>query len=97
MSQVIKEIRLTRVVDGYTHSSVSVLRGTHYGGSITAINKWVAIAKETYPELSDDSIRVVQFGGDSYRGTFGIEFNTPGDGLTAPDGWAIIPELEKTL
>jgi hypothetical protein len=97
MRPPIKEIRLTREVGSHRHQSVSVIRaGGHYGNSVALINKWVAIAKQTYPGLQDERIKVVQYGGDRYAGTFGIEFPTPGNGLTAPDGWSVIQELEKT-
>jgi hypothetical protein len=97
MKLPIKEIRLTREVDGHRHQSISVIRANHYGNNVALINEWAAIAKQTYPDLQDQDIKVVQYGGDRYARTFGIEFPTPGDGLTAPDGWTAIQELEKTI
>jgi hypothetical protein len=94
---IIKEIRLTRVVDGDKHQSMSVVRNRQYGNSVALINKWVAIARETYPDLDDKQIAVVQYGGSTHARTWGIEFPTPGDGLEAPEGWTVISELEKTL
>jgi hypothetical protein len=83
--------------DSTSDQAVPVLRNGYYGNSVALINEWVAIARETYPDLDDKQIEVVQYGGSTHARTWGIEFPTPGDGAIAPDGWAVISELEKTL
>jgi hypothetical protein len=99
--QIIKEIRLEclRTLQGqepYTAEAICVVRSNCYGCSVSTINQFAAVAKQTYPDLKDEDIRVVQFGGESYARTYGIEFKPP-DGKTLHDGWRAIHELEKTL
>ena len=104
----IKEIRLSRTeyrtVAWHTADNsetkanvkvgtVGIIRFNHYGSGLDVINQAAAIAKKDFPCLTDEKIKVVQYGGDRYRGTFGIEFNLP-DMEIAPEGYRIIDKLE---
>ena len=53
----------------------------------------MAEAKQDFPCLSDGDIRVVQYGGRHYAGTFGIEFDLPED-TQLPEGYESINQLE---
>jgi hypothetical protein len=76
--------------------AVCVVRSKAYGCTLTKLVQMAAIARQDFPDLKDEDIRVVQFGGDSFRGTWGIEFD--GGNLTvAPPSWRSIPELHKLL
>jgi hypothetical protein len=74
-----------------------VVRTNSYGFSIAAAAKLAAAARETYPNLGNEELEIVQFGGSNYLGTFGIIFPCPDKGcLMAPEGWNVIDRLEFT-
>jgi len=52
-------------------------------------------AKKDFPTLDHCDVDVVKFGGDSYRGTMGIEFRSPVE--VAPDGWSVISKLQPLM
>ncbi|NEZ63026.1 hypothetical protein D0962_09570 [Leptolyngbyaceae cyanobacterium CCMR0082] len=96
--QIIKEIRLPYEKNGHTRSCMCVVRSNFYGGGLDYIQKLVGAARETYPGLQDNQIRVVQFAGTAYARTYGIEFECPDQGVSVPpDGWREIVELEFTF
>ena len=72
---------------------VGVIRFNHYGRSWKILGEAVAEAKQDFPCLSDGDIRVVQYGGRHYAGTFGIEFDLPED-TQLPEGYESINQLE---
>ena len=76
-------------------AGVHVLLERNYGSSLAKLGRLAAAARETYPNLPDESIRVKQFGGDQYSGMYGIEFQV--EGVTEPpDGYTIIYRLHST-
>jgi TRAP-type mannitol/chloroaromatic compound transport system substrate-binding protein len=102
--KIIKEIRLEKVREEvnpetnqrWISNARCVVRTNCYGSSLSMFKQLADVAKEAYPELKDEDIKIVQFGGQAYKRTFGIEF-TPIDGKTILDGWMEIRELESTL
>lgn len=72
--------------------TTGVVRSNCYGSQLSYIKKLVRAAKKTFPQLTDDDIRVVHFGGDRYARTYGIEFPLLQD--TIPKGWKEIHRLE---
>jgi hypothetical protein len=77
-------------------SAVFVIRSMSYGCTIASLAQMVESARQDFPDLKDEEVRVVHFGGDSFRGTWGIEFDG-GSLSVAPPGWRSIPELHKVL
>ncbi|NEZ67882.1 hypothetical protein D0962_34890 [Leptolyngbyaceae cyanobacterium CCMR0082] len=96
--QIIKEIRLPKFKNGHTTSCMCVVRSNFYGGGLDYIQNLVGAARETYPALQDNQIRVVQFAGTAYARIYGIEFKCPDQEVSEPpEGWREISELEFTF
>ena len=92
--QIIKEIRLAKE----RYEAICVVRSDCYGSKLNYIHQLAAAAKETYPNLTDNDIRVVRLGGDRYARTFGIEFDCPDPtARVVPHGWTEIEQLEMLL
>ena len=106
----LKEIRLNRIEYRTVHyncttdtetkenvkvGTVGVIRFPHYGSYLNQFIEAANIAKADFPYLTDADIKVVHYGGDRYKGTFGIEFNLP-DMESAPEGYSEIHQLELT-
>ena len=92
--QIIKEIRLYRD----DRPAMCVVRSRCYGSRLDYINQLVSAARETYPELANNYIRVTQFAGERYARTYGIEFECPNPkAVVVPVGWQEISELEYTF
>lgn len=70
-----------------------VIRTNTYSHNFEIITKLVNIAKNDFPSLTDNSIEIVQFAGQSYARTYGIEFNTT---CYYPEGYRPINQLEFT-
>ena len=87
--KIIKEIR---PADG-VRKAIAIVRTNCYASNLTLFGTLFTVALRDYPGLEQDACRVVQFGGDRYAGTFGIEFNPP-DNEIRP-GWTIVNQLEK--
>lgn len=87
-----KEIRLTKTKDTLT---IGVIRNPNYGSPLNWFTEAANIAKADFPELTDNDIKIVQYGGSYYKGTFGIEFTLP-DMYEAPEGYKEIYQLELT-
>jgi len=75
---------------------IVVLRTDTYVSLLTHFDKLFAQAKKDFPTLERDAIRIVQFGGERYRYTFGIEFNLP-ESAKIPKGYSELKKLEYTL
>jgi hypothetical protein len=74
-----------------------VIRTNYYGMSVAKVKVLAEAAKESFPAIKDEDIKIVQYGGDYYAGTFGIEFDCPDPRCSAaPNGWQPIHELERT-
>ena len=70
-----------------------VIRSNTYAHNIKYINNMVKEAKKDVPELKDEDIEVVQFAGERYSKTYGIEFPVK----KKPAGYDEIGRLEKTF
>jgi hypothetical protein len=74
-----------------------VVRTNCYGLSVAMVKSMAETAKKSFPTIQDEDINIVQYGGDYYAGTFGIEFDHPDPRCSAaPNGWQPIHELERT-
>ena len=93
---MIKEIRLRYNRDGHSMTPVCVIRSRHYSSQLVYLNDLFEIARLTYPTLEMNDCKVVQYGGQSYAGTFGLEFTPPIGCEQLMPGWTAINELEKT-
>jgi hypothetical protein len=93
---MIREIRLRYERDGDSIPPRCVIRSNHYSSQLSYFNKLFEAACFTYPNLQTEDCKVMQYGGRSYSGTFGLEFNPPEDCEELMPGWVAIPELEKT-
>jgi len=51
-----------------------VIRTNSYSSSLSYFNELIEIAKNDFPELIDDNIEIVQYGGERIKRIFGIEF-----------------------
>ena len=72
-----------------------VLRANHYGRTLNLFDNLYEEAKKNFPLLNRADVEVVQYGGISYKHTFGIEF-WAGD-FIIPEGYERIAELEYRL
>ena len=66
------------------------IRTDCYGNSLSFIKKLIDIAKEDYPSLKDEDIKIEKYGGTRIKGTFGIEFNVK----KVNDDYRLINNLE---
>jgi hypothetical protein len=74
-----------------------VIRTNCYGLSAGMVEVLAETAKESFPTIQDEDIKIVQYGGDYYAGTCGLEFGCPDPRCSAaPNGWQPIHELERT-
>ena len=71
-----------------------VIRTNTYGASVAKMQQLFAVAKQDFPELTEEETRVVQFAGRYYARTYGIEFKV---GADIPDGYQEIAQLESTF
>ncbi len=71
-----------------------VIRTNTYCKNFSHICFLVAEAKKDFPDLKDNLIEIAHYGGQHYKGTFGIEFTPTGE---VPDSYEKISELEFTL
>lgn len=92
---MIKQIRLTRQRNGATEPGVGVVKTSTYGKSLAYVKELAKAAREIFPDLKDENIQIVFFGGDRYKRQCGIEF--PADTTIVPEGWQEISELEMLL
>jgi hypothetical protein len=103
---MIKEIRLTRTRPNpnnpesgelWKDSAIAVVREDSYGSSLTKFDRLFETLQETFPDADRDSVKVVHYGGNRIKGTFGLEWEVYYDVYEAPSGWNVISELEYTL
>lgn len=72
------------------------IREDNYGRSLAKINRLVAEARKDFPELKDEDIEVVVYGGVNFKGQIGVEFRaTSIDAIK--DYYIPISQLEYTL
>lgn len=91
--KIIKEIRL----ETESAMAMCVVRSNCYGSSLKYILELFDEAQATYPELTIKDVQIVQFGGQRYKQTLGIEFSPRVAGRSVPEGWTQISELEYTI
>jgi hypothetical protein len=76
------------------HKAIGVVRTSTYAKSLNYFMLLAAAVRETFPDVKDEDLRVVHFGGNYYKGTMGLEFDIKEPCTTCPEGWAAIHELE---
>lgn len=55
----------------------------------------VDIAKSDFPNIKNENIEIIEYGGERYKRTFGVEFNC-GDSFV-PDSYKPIESLEFAI
>lgn len=80
----------------YAGKNHFVIRNDHFDSSFKVIKELIQEAKEDFPELKDDDIKVVQFGGEQYPRTFGIEFSFD-ESISPPSDYEFVSRLEVLL
>lgn len=65
-----------------------------YSHSIEVINQLVAAAKADFPNLTDEDIEVVTYGGSYIAGIPGVEFDPGEDHSIVPKSYDRVPHLE---
>jgi len=73
-------------------SNRAVIREDAYGSQWSKFKRLVNEAKKDFPDLNEDDVEIIHFGGERYAKTFGIEFYT----VYAPDSYSEISQLEYT-
>ncbi len=53
-----------------------VIRTDTYNSSFGHFSRLFRIAKETFPNLTEEEVEIVQYGGNYAKYTFGIEWNS---------------------
>ncbi len=56
-----------------TEPSIAIVRTNCYGSSFEFISSMVSELKKDFPELKDEDIKIIQYGGERYSRTFGAE------------------------
>ena len=77
-------------------SPFCIVRSDCYGSHLDYIHELVKAARVDFPDLQDEDIEVIQFGGRHYKNTFGIQFRAASDSLV-PASYREINELEFLL
>jgi len=54
-----------------------IVRSDCHGGTFATILTLTQAARQDFPALTDGDIHIVQYAGDDYPGTFGIECRVP--------------------
>lgn len=77
-----------------TGTTICIIRSNCYGSQYNYIKQLVAEACRDFPDLDDDDFQIVQFGGQRYARTFGIQFTTS---ELPPESYEVISRLEQLL
>lgn len=88
-----------RVVKEYVAGKVRTyicIRFAGYAHTFETITELVEIAKKDFPTVLDKNINVQQYGGKSFKHTFGIEFPIS-EGDEIPEGYKEIQNMHMTL
>lgn len=88
-ARVIKEYVELR--DGYRF----ILREDNYDKRLSKFQNLFEVAWYDFPNLKPDQVEIVQYGGERYKRTMGIEFTVQVD--TIPEGYEKRPQVELTL
>lgn len=73
---------------------ICVIRTNTYGRTLDLINALAKLAKTDCPEVKDEDISIVQFAGQRYARSYGIEFNVT---VQPPVEYQRISQLEYTF
>lgn len=80
-----------------TCGRVCVIRTNTYAHTVNHILMLGQEMQKDFPDLLMGNARVVQYGGNRQKGTFGIEFEMPLGYAAAPHSYERITQLELTL
>lgn len=81
---------------GVTSQGLVEINTNNYSASIASVNAMADVAKQDFPNLTDNDIDVVVFGGQHKKGITGLHFRVP-EGNAAPDSYQPIHQREKIL
>lgn len=73
---------------------ICVVRTETYASGLMHFDELFAVAQSDFPDLHREDCEVVHYGGQRYRGTYGIEFWRSGG---IPDSYQKIEHLEYRL
>lgn len=76
-------------------SPIFILRKNTYSSTLAKFLELYNEARKEFPNLQTDEVRVVHFGGERYKYTFGIEFYAITTSI--PEGYTQIGILEYLL
>lgn len=76
------------------HHATCIIRTLVYSSRLTHFDELFAVAQSDFPDLRREDCEIVHYGGQRYRGTYGIEFRWPGE---IPDSYQKIEHLEYRL
>lgn len=85
---IIKEFCRTR--------NIIVIRTNTYSKTYAHISNLILLAKKDF-DVKDEDIIVVEYGGERYKRTIGIEFHIPSGTDWIPSEYTEISELENTI
>lgn len=71
-----------------------IVRRPDYGSKVEDINELAEIAKRDFPQLDDNVLDLIHYGGQRYKGTYGIEFNLD---TAPPSDYREISQVELVL
>lgn len=60
-----------------TTGVIIILRTRTYGSSLQYLNGLYRVALRSFPGIEQQNVNVIQYGGERYKRTFGIEFFVP--------------------
>jgi hypothetical protein len=61
-------------------------RENSYGSSLAKFDRLFEALQETFPGVTRDAVKVVQYGGDRIKHTFGLEWTVFHDIYEVPEG-----------
>jgi hypothetical protein len=71
-------------------NSIAIIRNNHYGNGMDVFEGLYLEALKDFPKLKRSDVRIVQYAGERYARTFGIEFPA----TSAPATYERIEQLE---
>lgn len=80
---------------GRDGSATVILRNDHYGSSVATFAAMFNQARQDFPDLKPDEAELKHYGGSTYKGTYGLEFQRPTSAI--PVDYAERKNVEFTL
>lgn len=77
------------------YANLFIIRSDSYSFHLDHILNLYKIAKESFPELREVDVRVVEYHNDSYDKTFGIEFRIFDAVVEIPEDFILIEKASK--